>query len=125
MPILNDPISKLIQSATNPLYNLESGITPSRLLDPLPESDDEYDAAEQASQQTTQTQHCPQGEVTGASWGTMGTSGGMTAASGGVVRPSGGTAGTSLAGELQPVKQPRFSEAPPAYGQTFRKWWEC
>eukprot|EP00961_Rhodomonas_salina_P131519 1770121-Rhodomonas_salina.1 len=108
MPIPNDPISKLIPSDTHPLYNLESGTIQSRLLDPLPESDDEYDAAEQASQQTTQIQHHAHGEVTGASGGTMGTSGGVTAASGGVVRPSRGTAGTSPAGELQPVKHTAF-----------------
>eukprot|EP00961_Rhodomonas_salina_P075321 1010787-Rhodomonas_salina.3 len=58
MPIPNELISKLIPSDTNPLYNLESGTIPSSLLDPLPESDDEYDTAEQASQQPTQIQHC-------------------------------------------------------------------
>eukprot|EP00961_Rhodomonas_salina_P075592 1014464-Rhodomonas_salina.1 len=125
MSILNDLISKLISSDTNQLYNLESGTIPSRLLDPLPESDVEYDTAEQASQQTTQTQHRAHGEVTEASGGTMEASGGVTAASGGGVRPSWGTAGISPAGELQPVKLPRFCEAPPAYGQTTRKWWEC
>eukprot|EP00961_Rhodomonas_salina_P081022 1089829-Rhodomonas_salina.2 len=125
MPIPNDLISNLIQSDTNLLYNLESGTIPSRLLDPLPESDDEYDAAEQASQQATQPQYLTHWEVTGARGGTMGARGGVTATRGGMVRPSGGTAGTSPAGELRPVKLPRFSEAPPAYGQTTRKWWEC
>eukprot|EP00961_Rhodomonas_salina_P017780 239131-Rhodomonas_salina.1 len=62
MPIPNDPISKLILSDTNQLYNLKSGTIPSRLLEPLPESDDEYDAAEQASQQATQIQHHTHGE---------------------------------------------------------------
>eukprot|EP00961_Rhodomonas_salina_P107559 1448261-Rhodomonas_salina.1 len=42
-----------------------------------------------------------------------------------MVRPSGSTTGTSPAGELRQVKQPRFSEASPAYGQIARKWWEC
>eukprot|EP00961_Rhodomonas_salina_P107560 1448261-Rhodomonas_salina.2 len=64
MPIPNDLISNLIQSDTNQLYNLKSGTIPSRLLDSLPESDDKYDTAEQASQAATQPQHFTHGEVT-------------------------------------------------------------
>jgi len=34
-------------------------------------------------------------------------------------------AASSAAGELRPAKQPRFAEAPPAYGVAPSKWWDC
>mmetsp|Transcript_68603 Transcript_68603/g.143115 ORF Transcript_68603/g.143115 Transcript_68603/m.143115 type:complete len:1720 (-) Transcript_68603:7252-12411(-) len=58
-------------------------------------------------------------------------SGGVAAQSGGGVatRSSGGSpapsAGSASAGELRHTKRPRFSEAPPAYGQRQSKWWNC
>jgi len=44
---------------------------------------------------------------------------------GGTTAASGGDAGGASAGVFRPTKRHRFCEAPPAYGQPPRKWWDC
>lgn len=152
MPCPKDPVSKLIAADTTPTFGLDSlesaAALPNVFAEPLPDSDDEYDAAVEESEQSQRSTQPsvpnagptmlsggnggvagPSGGVSEARGGVTRASRGLTGASGGVTGPSGGgmqaAGGVAPAGEFRPPKRARFNDAPPSYGVQPANWWDC